>query len=153
RDNPNDVPALYNLGLAVATQKRHAEAIAIYDQAVGADPLELSARTQAAMLRLTLCQWDGIPRYRSEIIEPALRHAQLARPPLPLETMRLAIPIAPSELHAIAVRSAHAHGLMARPSFRFAAPAPLAGRRLKIGYVSSDFGDLPVGYVMGGLLG
>lgn len=149
RDQPNDVPALYNLGLALAAQGRTAEAVAVYQQAVRCDPMELSARSRAASLQLTLCQWEGVPGWRADIIDAALRGGPIARPPLPLETLRLPVPIAAAEFHALATNFARAHELTAKPRFSFPNPQPLgAGRRLRIGYVSSDFGDHPVGHVV-----
>src|SRR6185437_11403726 len=101
----------------------------------------------------TLCDWTGLGRAHGEIIAPALRAGfASARPPVPLEVLRLPIPLAPAEFHTIAVNFARAKDLAAKPRFRFPAPGPdAATRRLKIGYVSSDFGDHPVGHIVGGL--
>jgi predicted O-linked N-acetylglucosamine transferase (SPINDLY family) len=149
REQPNDVPALYNLGLVLAAQGRTADAITAYEQAISCDPMELSARSRAASLQLTLCQWAGVPRWRPEIIDVALRGGPIARPPLPLETLRLPVPISAAEFHALAVNFARAHELTAKPCFDFPTPQSTgAGRRLRVGYVSSDFGDHPVGHVV-----
>jgi protein O-GlcNAc transferase len=152
---PDFVPAHYDLGLVLAGQDRIDEAIASYDEAARRDPTELDARSRATNLRQTLCQWSGLDRVRSEIIEPALRPGFAAdRPPVPLEVLRLPVAISPMEFHTIAVNFARAHELIAKPSFSTARPGPdAAGRRLRVGYVSSDFGDHPVGHIVSGLFG
>ena len=150
---PDFVPAHYDLGLVLAALNRLPEAIASYDEAARRDPAELDARSRAINLRQTLCDWSGLDRARSEIIAPALRPGfASARPPVPLEVLRLPIPLPPAEFHTIAVNFARAKELTARPLFRFPAPGPAgAARRLKIGYVSADFGDHPVGHIVSGL--
>ncbi len=152
RAHPGDVPALYNLGLALAAQGRTPDAIATYEEAARYNPLEFSARTQAESLRLEICEWSGLARVRQEIVEPALRAGITPRPPLPLDLIRLPVPISAGELHALTVNFARGHGLVATPRFAFPPAQSAAGRRLRVGYVSSDFGDHPVGHVVGPLL-
>jgi len=152
---PDFTPAHYDLGLALSMQDKPEAAIASYDAAARLDPFELDGRSRAANLRQTLCRWDGLDRARAEIIEPAVRPGfATKRPPVPLEILRLPIRLTPAEFRKIAEDFARAHELVAKPAFTFAPPAPAAaGRRLRIGYVSSDFGDHPVGHIVGGLLG
>ena len=150
---PDLAAAHYDLGLVLAALNRLPEAIASYDEAARRDPAELDARSRATNLRQTLCDWSRLDRARSDIIAPALRPGfASARPPVPLEVLRLPIPLPPAEFHRIAVNFARAKELTARPLFRFHAPGPAgAARRLKIGYVSGDFGDHPVGHIVSGL--
>ena len=152
---PDFVPAHYDLGLVLAARNRLPEAIASYEEAARRDPAELDARSRATNLRQTLCDWTGLDRAHDEIIAPALRPGfASARPPVPLEVLRLPIPLPPAEFHTIAVDFARAKELVAKPGFTFAAPAPAAAaRRLKIGYVSGDFGDHPVCHIVSGLFG
>lgn len=153
--DPEFVPAHYDLGLVLAAQDRLEDAIASYGEAARRDPAELDARSRATNLRQMLCRWDGLERVRSDILEPALRPGfAAARPPVPLEVLRLPVAISPAEFHVIAVNFARAHDLVAKPSFALPPPGlDAAGRRLRIGYVSRDFGDHPVGHIVGGLFG
>lgn len=156
RQAPDFVPAHYDLGLVLAAQSQHEAAIASYEEAARRDPAELDARSRATNLRQTLCDWRGLDRVRAEVIEPALRPGfASARPPVPLEVLRLPIALPPADFHAITVNFARAHELVARPAFKFPppAPTPAASRRLRIGYVSADFGDHPVGHIVSGLFG
>ena len=152
QQRPSDVPAWYGLGLTLAATGRAEDAIAAYDQAVRLDPMHLTARSRAADLRLNLCRWEGIDRLRAEIVEPGLRAGGNEHPPVPLETLRLPIPMTQAELFTMAVDFARANQIAARPAFRFGpAQAIASGRRLRVGYVSSDFGDHPVGHILGAL--
>ena len=153
RQAPDFVPAHYDLALVLAARDEHEAAIASYEEAARRDPAELDARSRAANLRQTLCDWRGLERVRDEIITPALRPGfASARPPVPLEVLRLPIPLPPAEFHTIAVNFARARELVAKPSFSFAPPAATPARRLRIGYLSSDFGDHPVGHIVSGLV-
>ena len=149
---PDFVPAHYDLALVLAARDEIPGAIASYEEAARRDPGELDARSRATNLRQALCDWTGLDRVRAEIIAPAVRPGFAAeRPPVPLEVLRLPIALAPAEFHRIAITFARAHGLVAKPAFTFAPPASTAMRRLRIGYVSGDFGDHPVGHIVSGL--
>lgn len=152
---PDFVPAHYDLGLVLAARDQNEAAIASYEEAARRDPAELDARSRATNLRQMLCDWQGLDRVRDEIIAPALRPGfASARPPVPLEVLRLPIPLPPAEFHTITVNFARAHGLVAKPSFAFPPPSPVGpSRRLRVGYVSGDFGDHPVGHIVSGLFG
>jgi tetratricopeptide (TPR) repeat protein len=151
---PDFIPAHYDLALILAARDDIPGAIASYDEAARRDPAELDARSRATNLRQTLCDWAGLDRVRAEIIVPALRPGFASeRPPVPLEMLRLPIALSPAEFHRITVNFARAHELVARPMFKFPPPPPGGARRLKIGYVSADFGDHPVGHIVSGLFG
>lgn len=149
RRDPRFVPAHYNLGITLAAAGRLEDAIASYEEAARIDPGELSAKGAATQLRQSLCQWTGIDRLRAEIVEPALR-GRFSRPPLLLDVLALPVAVSPAEFGTLAKSYARAHGLSARP--RFTAAARHASGRLRIGYVSSDFGDHPVGHLVGPLI-
>ncbi|HEX9464174.1 MAG TPA: tetratricopeptide repeat protein [Alphaproteobacteria bacterium] len=155
QQEPDFVPAHYDLALVLSLQDKFDAAIASYDEAARRDPAELDARSRAANLRQSLCRWDGLGRVRPDIIEPALRPgSETQRPPVPLEVLRLPIALSAAEFRKIAVDYARAHGLVAQPAFQFRRPdAGDAGRRLRIGYLSSDFGDHPVGHIVASLFG
>lgn len=149
RRDPAFVAAHYNLGLTLSAAGRLDDAIAAYEGAAHADPRELSARSAAAQLRQAQCQWAGIDRLRAEIIEPALRGA-FSRPPLLLDVLALPVAVTPAEFGTLARSYTRAHGLVSQP--RFSPPPRREGGRLRIGYVSGDFGDHPVGHLVGPLI-
>lgn len=151
---PDFGAAHYDLGFVLATQGRTVPAIASYEAAAALDPMEFDARGRAASLRQNLCDWSRLDRARREIVEPVLRPGvEIARPPLPLEVIRLPIKLSPAESFTITVQHAKSRRLVATPKFRFDPPSPdAAGRRLRIAYLSSDFGDHPVGHIVRGLL-
>lgn len=159
QQDPDFVPAHYDLGLVLALQDKLEPAIASYQEAARRDPAELDARSREANLRQSLCRWDGLGRVRAEIIAPALRtDFQTNRPPVPLEVLRLPVALSAAEFRKIAVDYARAHDLVAKPAFqhshqRLREDPQAASRRLRIGYISSDFGDHPVGYIVGSLFG
>ena len=155
RQAPDFGPAHYDLGLSLSMQDKVEDAIASYDEAARRDPFELDGRSRAGNLRQTLCRWEGLDRARAEIVEPAVRPGfETKRPPVPLEILRLPIGLSAAEFRKIAEDFARVHELVAAPAFQFPRPEPAAaGRRLRIGYVSSDFGDHPVGHIVGALLG
>src|SRR4051812_14195086 len=72
-------------------------------------------------------------------------------PPSPLNVLSLPVPIEPLEFRAIVTRYAQAIGLAAAPRFTYSMPTPRP--RLRIGYISSDFGNHPVGHIVSALLG
>lgn len=149
---PDFIPAHYDLALVLAAHDDIPGAIASYEEAARRDPSELDARSRTTNLRQTTCDWTGLDRVRTEIIVPALRPGFAAeRPPVPLEVLRLPIALSPAEFHRITVNFARAHELVAKPMFNFPSAALAAQRRLRIGYVSADFGDHPVGHIVSGL--
>lgn len=150
---PDFGAAHYDLGFLLATEDRPEAAIASYEAAAALDPMEFDARGRAASLRQNLCDWSRLERTRREIVEPVLQPGvTIARPPLPLEVIRLPIPLSPAENLTIAVQHVKSRGLVAAPKFRFDRPAAdAASRRLRIAYLSSDFGDHPVGHIVSGL--
>ncbi len=152
RQNPQFVPAHYDLAIALEAKGDLEGAIGSYEAAARFDKNELSARSSAVHLQQVLGRWQGIDRLRAEIVEPVLRGGTIGRPPLPMHVLALPIKVSPAELRALMGAHARAHGLVAKPSFTFPAPAPLSGRKLRIGYLSSDFGNHPVGHIVSGLL-
>jgi predicted O-linked N-acetylglucosamine transferase (SPINDLY family) len=155
---PNFVPALYDFGHALQSRGRIEEAIARFEAATRADPNDFSARSNAIHLRQVLCDWRGNDRIRAQLIEPALRafaggKPATGRPPLPLDMLALPVKVTPAEFRALAGAHARAHSFVAARQFDHPPQASFKpDHRLRIGYVSSDFRDHPVGHIVRHLL-
>jgi len=142
---PANAEIQYGLAALLVELGRSAEAIAILDALRQTIP---SGRVLHALLcaRLLICDWT-----EWEAIMDALR-AHIARPPahlsdtlIPLNA--LALPFSPAELLTVARRFADTYRDPQRPRERGRA-TPAAGRRLKIGYVSTDFRTHPIAYLL-----
>jgi predicted O-linked N-acetylglucosamine transferase (SPINDLY family) len=124
-------------------------ALAHFDAARRIDPSCRVADIAAIGCRQRLLQWEGYAAHRSRVLEIAPRiDAEPAQYLGPFEMLTLTDD--PS-LHLTAARSATRHAVPVLPPV---APAALPRRRprLRLGFVSSDFRNHPVGRLLIGLL-
>jgi predicted O-linked N-acetylglucosamine transferase (SPINDLY family) len=146
RLRPNLADAHNNLGMAVATRGQADEALACYERAVRVEPNHSGALTNLGNAykdqgRLA----DAVACYRKALAmrpDDAPLHSNLL---LALNYQPGADPV---DILREARRYAERH---AAPLTAAAAPhpvRPLAGRRLRVGYVSADFRDHPVAYFL-----
>jgi predicted O-linked N-acetylglucosamine transferase (SPINDLY family) len=149
---PDYAPAHNDLAVNLQNQGRREEALDAFQTSFRLDPGNLAACAMAARLRQTLGRWEGFDRLRAALIEPALVQAPGIKPPSPLNILSLPVPVTPAEFRAIVGRFASSTGLIAAPRFQFGPPQALGPmRRLRVGYISSDFTNHPVGHIVSGL--
>lgn len=125
-------------------------ALEYYRRAVAARPGDLALAGRLAEARLSLCDWEGVERLRSDLIEPAL--AQSGSVIGPMQSLALPLTLSPAEGLTIARR--RAEQVAAEAKAQGASPRinrPGKRDRLTIGYLSADFHDHPTSHLMRGL--
>jgi predicted O-linked N-acetylglucosamine transferase (SPINDLY family) len=140
---PHDTPSLVNLGSALLARGEFAAAVDVLARAVDEGPLWLYASSLLALARQHLCAWDGLDALHAQVAERIARSAPDECLANPLAT--LSMPISPSGQRRVA-EAWTGISLPASPSMR-----PVARRRpprLRIGYVSSDFRDHAIAYLL-----
>ena len=142
---PADAEIEYGLAAVLVELGRSADAVPLLANLAKAAP---SGKVLHALLcaRLLVCDWTDY-----DAIVGAL-HAHIADLPdhpgdvlIPLNA--LALPLSPRELQTVAQRFADTYRNPTRPRIRRPAP-PAAGRRLRIGYVSTDFRTHPIAHLL-----
>jgi protein O-GlcNAc transferase len=151
RLKPDLAEAHSNLGAALHEQGRLDEALAAYQDALRLRPAWGSAAAQVVHLLRHLCRWD-------ELAPPAaaLRHAIATDAPLakgipPFSVLASDASVAEQQrcarqwvLYKRLLAASHAR--------RASSPRDTAARRLRIGYLSADFREHPVAYLIIGVL-
>ena len=142
---PSDAEIQYGLAALLVELGRSGDAIPLLAGLARTAP---SGRVLHALLcaRLLICDWTDF----DAIVDKLCAH--IARlPDHPGDTLiplnALALPLSPSELLTVARRFADTYRSPNRPRVRGPA-TPAAGRRLKIGYVSTDFRTHPIAHLM-----
>ena len=129
---PNFPEALQNRGVALLIQRRWEESLRDIERAVQLRPRLRHALGTLVFLKLALCEWGGLAELSTELLAILDRHPDVA---IPFELM--ATPASLAQLRRSAERWV---GLKYPPQPGVGRSAASAtGRRLKIGYVSSDF--------------
>ena len=140
---PEDTPSLVNLASSLMGRGNFAGAADALAGAVEEGPLRLYALSLSALARAHLCAWDGLEALHAQIAERAARSAPDECVANPLAT--LSMPIAPSAQR----RVAEAWTRFALPPDSSTRPvARIRGPKLRIGYVSSDFRDHAIAYLL-----
>lgn len=151
--NPNDQPTRLRLGEALRLLGRLDEARAAFDVALQAQPDSAEAFAHRFRVRQELCAWDGRDAEIDRLWADAAREmaAGKAASLHPLHVMSLpwdgARQLAFAKGYAREFERA-----AARVGARPAEPAPGSGR-IKVGYLSRDFYDHPVGHLILNLFG
>ena len=146
RLDPAMTAAWRQLGTLLEEQARRGEALACYRRALGLDPDDLRCLGDALMLRRYLADWDpaAVPQPEALLAASAgATRSDLA--PLLL----LALPQADARAQQVAARTFAAtqwHALLSATPLS-APPMPADGRRLRIGYLSSDFREHAVSFL------
>ena len=144
--DPGHALAWQKLGALLALLKRGHEALHCYREALRLDPSDLKTLGDALFLRRHLADWDpGQGPQPAELLSGFTTATRSDFPPMLLLAMAEAD--APAQLRAAAkfARSQWAPAL-ARPPLA-TRPQDPAGRRLRVGYLSSDFRDHAVSYL------
>ena len=133
--NPRLVEALSNRGHTFRDMQNPAQALASYEQVLAVDARLPSTLADAANMALTLSDWPRAAKYGAEI-RTRLGAPGLAMPPL----LALYYDWGP-EAQAACAKA----WVDAMPALPVLPRAASAHDRLRIAYLSSDFGDHPVG--------
>ena len=146
RITPGARAALFNLALALVGLGRHDEAARVIGQAIAAGHRDAELLAMLANAKGMACDWQGL----DEVVE-ALRAAARAdgsRPAHPQAAQYLA-QVTAAEQKQWAESYSRVHFARLEPVAR--APRA-ASRRLRVGYISSDFRDHAVAWLIVGLL-
>ncbi|WP_051357008.1 tetratricopeptide repeat protein [Azorhizobium doebereinerae] len=131
--DPNHVGALLNLGSVFVDGKRFAEALTYYRRAIAAEPDNVVARLGAANAGRQICQWRNVEADEAELGR-LLAATDMRIGPFILLSSHVSTAV---HLHAARV---WARGVRLEQKDKLP-PAPPAdpARRIRIGYLSSDF--------------
>jgi protein O-GlcNAc transferase len=148
---PKSAFAWRSLGTTYEAAKREGEAAAAYRQALAIDPADPAA---ASLLRLLQqqCAWAEAAPLQTRIA--AATDAALAKGEKPEESPLAHLSRCTDEAENLRVARAWSQAALARIGGRrlaLQAPDPDPERRLRIGYLSSDFGEHPVAQLTVGL--
>lgn len=143
--HPGDyVDAVKLLAASLLNGRRHDEALTCFEELLKAEPDNLQALYFCIHARLNACCWDGLADMTGRLWEGFDRRPGLLDSPL----MAVSIPgIDTRRQQAVAEHFSR----FWLPSVMAGAPVALrrpAGTRLRVGYLSGDFRDHPVGYVL-----
>jgi predicted O-linked N-acetylglucosamine transferase (SPINDLY family) len=151
RLKPDFPEAHSNLGAALNEQEHLEESLTAYEDAVRLRPGWGSAEAQAVHLKRRLCRWDDLATRAA-----ALRHAMVADTALakgiPPFTMLASGASAPEQLRCARQWVPHKRFLPVNPALCGPVPYDNAPRRLRIGYLSSDFQEHATAFLIAGLL-
>lgn len=143
--DPRDAHVLVRRGAVLAYMKRHGEAAADFERARAIDPGLPALPGLVLHARANLCDWRGYDEEAARIVDAARRGACAASP-----LVMLSLTDAPD----VQLACARAWVSLDAPP----APAPLwrgeryAHARLRVGYLSSDFDEHAVSYLLAGAI-
>jgi protein O-GlcNAc transferase len=146
RLSPDDCAMHLNIGTVCSEQHRHEDAEQAWLRALELDPPNLYALSMLAHGRQHRCDWRGLDLIFAEInrlleAEGADGSARSHTNPFPL----LSMPTSPrARLHAARL---WAKGFAASRPAQVPAVALAPGERLRVGFVSSDFGEHPMAFL------
>jgi protein O-GlcNAc transferase len=143
--NPAFAQVHRNIGDVFKKQGKLSEAIACFERAVALDPDDTAARTSWFMERLNICDWAGYSDH-----EVRTRKAIAARPSLRTPWTLLALQSTAEEqlscARLVSTKLAVAEAaLLPRAE-------PQRDGRTRLGYLSADFREHPVGFSIAGLI-
>ncbi|MBK8478951.1 MAG: tetratricopeptide repeat protein [Opitutaceae bacterium] len=141
--HPTSARAHLDRGHTFIRLKRHEDAVASFTRALQREPDNIEAHIARASARLRLCDWTDLPTLRTQVVEPILRSPHPSRLAAPFFLLTLPGLLSQQELATVAADRARRVALASTP-LRAGTTVP-AGRPLRIGYVSPDFGNHAVG--------
>lgn len=144
--DPDCSNAYLNLGTAYTNQYELAEALQCYRKAIVADADNHLAAYELISMRYRICDWRNLERDTSQYLSKMHKN-QLSCNPFNLVTMNASL----ADINELSERHLKNIGAMDARRYNEYNTAPFSKytmetRRLKIGFVSSDFKEHPVGY-------
>jgi protein O-GlcNAc transferase len=145
--NPDMAEVHCNLGAAYETQRRIDDALKSYGRALALNPELIGVRTQRLHLRRAICEWADHDKEEAAVLALASDKAFEGIIPLfGLLSLNSGHPL------QLTVARRWARSLRAKPCFTHRRPtAGERGRKLRIGYLSSDFFRHATAILMAGL--
>jgi predicted O-linked N-acetylglucosamine transferase (SPINDLY family) len=142
---PNDAGASCRLGETLRRMGRVDEALAAFQDTLRIDPEHPFVRGQVAWLKLHRCNWHDVDSDLAAVVR-AVREGRPSA--LALDAVAL------SDSAEVQLRSARAHVAQAHPPPRTSLwnGERYRNPRVKVAYLSADFRDHPVSYLIAGLL-
>jgi len=143
---PGARTALFNLALALVALGRHDEARNVIEQAIAAGHRDPELLAMLANAKGMACDWEGLDK-----VVDALRAASRAggSPPAHPQAAQYLPQVTAAEQKQWAESYSHVHYARLEPVAR---TARAASKRLRVGYISSDFRDHAVAWLIVGLL-
>lgn len=143
--NPQDPVAQLNLGALRLARGDHEGAAAALAASVAGDPGRRFATTLLALTRQYLCDWDGLDALHARIAADIATGIPAGDAANPFAT--LAMPVEP----AIQQLAAASWARFWQPATTLppVTPRPATGRRLRLGYLSTDFREHPITALLG----
>ena len=143
---PTNSLASANLGYVLGSQRRYAEAAAVLSRVVAAQPKDWQALEKLIHAKRYLCDWDQIEALETRLVE-AVDTQSIDIDPLALMNV--------TDRADLLFRCARNRQAL---NSGCQGPALRVGRtpahsRIRIGYVSGDFREHPVGHVVADLIG
>ncbi|KIL98584.1 TPR domain protein putative component of TonB system [Paramagnetospirillum magnetotacticum MS-1] len=144
--DPDLVAALVGLGRVHLEAGRDHEAVPLLERAYRLSPDEGGILDMLVLARLQLCAWDGLEPLRAALLERIRADRMVVNPFVAI------LADADSAHQDLAARQwARIVTPADAPLFRHVPPEPEPGRRLRIGYMSSDLHDHPLAHLMVGI--
>jgi protein O-GlcNAc transferase len=147
---PTDIEAALELAVLLREIGRAGESASAFREAFALGPVSPFARMELLFTLRQTCAWDEAAPLLAELLA-SRSCADVGGWTVPF--FELSLPLSPERLRADAeahVRAATA-GIAPSPPASMPKATPLAGRRLRVGYVSADFRDHPLAHLMLGL--
>jgi predicted O-linked N-acetylglucosamine transferase (SPINDLY family) len=142
---PNNAEACFMLGEVLRTLRRDEEALIAFEDALRIETDYPFVPGQIVWLRLHRCSWEGVESEIEKVLS-AVRAGKLAAIPLDLLALSGS---AQDQLRGARIHVGHYTKLPAAPVWQ---GERYAHRRIRLAYVSADFRDHPVSYLIAGLL-
>ena len=151
RQEPHQSEGHYLLGQALAALGQTEAGIAELEAALALDPAATEVLVQLEMHRLSLCDWDGYDRRAAQLLTQLQTYAKTTEGAL-LPPLTGSLFMLPPALHRrLGERWAETTS-RSMAALRLPQPPPRpAGRRLRIGYLSADFRNHPMGNLLHGV--
>lgn len=144
---PDDATSLLNLGALLIERDDCDKAATVLARAVAIDPQQLSALTLLALSRQHLCAWDGLAALHAQIAERLERDATGHGPANPFALLSMPIPASAQRSAAEGWARLWSPAQPSAPPERSVA-ARARGRKLRLGYLSSDFRSHAIAFLL-----
>ncbi|HEX4026401.1 MAG TPA: tetratricopeptide repeat protein [Rhizomicrobium sp.] len=145
RHQPANGKAHYNRGVALGHMQRFSEALAEFETVLAAHPRHPHALSAAANAALNLCDWPKVKLFGERIARAVAENTAVIAP------FTLLGYSDDTALHLICAKAWLA-GIGAQCRGPWGEAVARGHQRLRIAYVSSDYGAHPVGYQLAALL-